>query len=103
MGQVEVGTLGGRVHVKVGDEVLVRLPENPSTGYRWELDPPQGSLELADDAYVRSRDGAVGSGGERHFTLRAKRIGQAEIQLRLARSWEQHAIKQGSVAITIEP
>jgi inhibitor of cysteine peptidase len=103
MGQVEIGTLGGRVHVKVGDEVLVRLPENPSTGYRWELDSPPGSLELADDAYVRSRDGAVGSGGERHFTLRATSIGEAEIQLRLARSWEQQTIKQGSVAITIEP
>ena len=103
MGQVEVGTLGGRVHVKVGDELVLRLPENPSTGYRWVLDPPRGSLELAEDAYVRSRDGAVGSGGERHFTLRATNSGHAEIQLRLARSWEQQAIKQASVAVTIEP
>jgi inhibitor of cysteine peptidase len=103
MARVQVGTLGERVHVRVGDEVVLRLPENPSTGYRWQLEPPHGSLELADDAYVRPRDGAVGSGGERHFTLRATNSGQAEIQLRLARSWERQAIRQGSVAVTIEP
>jgi inhibitor of cysteine peptidase len=103
MAQVEVAALGENVHVKVGDEVVVRLPENPSTGYRWELDTPRGSLELADDAYVRPRDEAVGSGGERHFTFRATGRGEARVRLRLARSWEPNAIQQGSVGVTIEP
>jgi inhibitor of cysteine peptidase len=102
MARVEAA-LGDKIQVKVGDEVVVRLPENPATGYRWELDRPRGSVELADDEYVRPRDADVGGGGERRLTFRATSGGEARVGLRLTRPWEGKAIQQGSVAVTVEP
>lgn len=103
MATVEVGELGGTVEVQVGDEVVLRLPENPATGYRWELDAARGALELADDSYVRPRGSAgVGAGGERHFRFRATEAGATRVQLRLARGWETGApAEEGSVAVTV--
>ena len=102
MATVEVDRLGDTVELQVGDEVLVRLPENPSTGYRWELDASRGGLELAEDTYVGPRGSTVGGAGERHFRLRATGEGAAQVQLRLARSWEDGAAEQGSVAVSVQ-
>jgi len=99
----EVTSLGETVHVQPGDEVVVRLPENPTTGYRWEIDAPRGGVEVAQDSYDRPRDEGVGAGGMRTFTLRAGEPGQAEVRLRLARSWEDEAAQQGRLAIVVEP
>ena len=99
----EVTSLGETVRVQPGDEVVVRLAENPTTGYRWEIDAPRGGVEVADDSYDRPRDEGVGAGGMRTFTLRAGDPGEAEVRLRLARSWENEAVEQGSLAIVVEP
>lgn len=46
--------------LSVGEEVLLRLPENPTTGFRWQLTQSgNGRLRLLTD---RFESGASGSG-----------------------------------------
>lgn len=57
---------GRSVPVSPGEPVIVRLAENPTTGYRWSV--PMG-LEVAADIYERGGGGGVGAGGQRVLTL----------------------------------
>jgi inhibitor of cysteine peptidase len=71
----------------VGDRILVSLAENPTTGYRWELQAPNGRLALEDDTFEMVADPAVGRGGTRRFAFSAKAPGSVTIALRLTRAW----------------
>jgi inhibitor of cysteine peptidase len=54
---------GKLLTVRRGQRVLLRLPENPTTGYRWEV-PPEVTL-LADDFAAPQAGSAAGGGGMR--------------------------------------
>ena len=58
---------GGEYHAEIGVHISVRLEENPTTGYRWEIDRTDG-LEPLDDSYERSGD-AIGAAGYRKLTF----------------------------------
>ena len=40
---------GARVEVRPGDAIVLRLPDNPTTGYRWQLIPVDGDILALDD------------------------------------------------------
>ncbi len=92
---------GKELHAEIGEVFELRLPENPTTGYRWELrshgDPV---LELAEDAFAPSGD-AVGAGGMRRWTFRILRAGVARLELVQRRSWERNATDTFNVAIRV--
>ncbi|MEX8519655.1 MAG: protease inhibitor I42 family protein [Leptothrix sp. (in: b-proteobacteria)] len=76
----------------VGEDCVIRLPSNPSTGYRWELlpvDPPivqlQGAVEF--EPHTASA-GLVGMGGEEVFRLRAQSPGEVTLRWVYRRAWE---------------
>jgi inhibitor of cysteine peptidase len=80
---------GREVEARVGDVLVVQLPENPTTGFRWALASPDSKvLGLARDDFQRSARGGVGAGGLRVFRIAAKHAGSARIELKLARAWE---------------
>jgi len=81
--------LGREVAARVGDAVVVQLPENPTTGFRWALASPQGDvLDLSHDEFQASAQTGVGAGGLRVFRFGAKSTGSGRIELKLARAWE---------------
>lgn len=76
------------VRLPVGANLVVRLTENPTTGYRWQI-----ALVNADSAEIVSDDyqpdsARKGSGGQRSLTIRALRPGVTGITLNLRRKWE---------------
>jgi inhibitor of cysteine peptidase len=73
--------------IGVGQELVVRLQENPTTGYRWQLAIPPDGLALDDDAYEAATD-RPGSGGVRTFRLHATGPGTHRLGAALRRSWE---------------
>ena len=80
---------GKTIPICVDDTVVIRLDENPTTGYQWaieERDEAEVALQSAD--YTRSRSAGVGGGGQRIWTFRAKRTGVVTLQLKLWRAWE---------------
>jgi predicted secreted protein len=79
---------GAERSVGVGEELVVRLPENRTTGYRWHLALPAGALSLDGDSYEAEAPGRPGSGGTRTFRLRATQPGTHRLGAALRRSWE---------------
>jgi predicted secreted protein len=79
---------GRSVDVDQGDEVVIELPENPITGYRWAVVPthePLLSLVRTDSALV---SGGIGAPSVRAFTFKANVSGSAQIELKNWREWE---------------
>lgn len=72
----------GVLAVKDGEVFALALPENPSTGYHWEmraidatLPPAQARLELLREQYIPDNPnpppGFVGGGGKMYFVFKA--------------------------------
>lgn len=93
MGQVEV-TGAGTVQVEAGDEVVIRLPENATTGYVWSVGAVADNLALTGDEPTPAGGGGVGVEGERVFRVRAVAPGSGDVVLRLGRVWEPAPIEE---------
>ena len=80
---------GKSVTVRQGDVVSIQLEENPTTGFQWAVDHLDAeTLELTSSDYTRPSSAVMGSGGERTFSLTAKKPGTAPVALKLWREWQ---------------
>jgi inhibitor of cysteine peptidase len=85
---IEAGASGATVAVSLSDRVVVRLPENASTGYRWSVTGLGDGLELVSDQLTLPGQAAPGAAGERVLLLRPLKPGRAQVSLILKREWE---------------
>jgi inhibitor of cysteine peptidase len=95
---------GRAVHLAVGDTLSLRLAENPSTGYRWQLTLGTG-LEAAGDDYapgLPATAGVVGAAGERHFSIRATQAGDSTVSAVLRRGWDAAAAPARRFEISVQ-
>jgi inhibitor of cysteine peptidase len=79
---------GRRVDISLGSSLLVRLKENPTTGYRWIVETASG-LEQVGDHFEGG--GAIGAAGVRLFQFRADHTGSYKLQMKNWREWEGEA------------
>lgn len=85
---------GKTVELHVGSEVVIQLPDNPSTGYRWEIDTDKACVSV-ERQHFEQRSDQVGGGGESSWVLRAIAPGVSTVKLMLWRPWEgEHAAIQ---------
>jgi inhibitor of cysteine peptidase len=92
---------GRTVDVQVGDALLLRLPENATTGYRWSFDGLDTAIVSAHEGeYARSSE-AVGSGGEVTWTLTALVAGTTTVRLKLWREWQGDSSIKKRFAVTL--
>jgi len=84
--QLDNGTTAS-IHSR--DIITLRLPENPATGYRWNITTGPGLLTL-DDTYIYPEPSGrmTGKGGVRFLTLEPKRTGTEHLDAVYKRSWE---------------
>jgi len=86
---VREGENGRAMTVGIGDSVKIELPENPTTGFRWQVaSVDAGVLRPQSDDFVASSAAAVGGGGLRTLHWAAASTGTTEIRLHLKRAWE---------------
>jgi inhibitor of cysteine peptidase len=89
--------------VRIGDLVTVRLPENPTTGYRWQSDLEEARLELVGDRF-EGAESPRGAGGDRVLVFEAVRAGSARLRLAKRRSWGTgELIEEFSVEFDVQP
>jgi inhibitor of cysteine peptidase len=74
------------VSLHKGDRVVLSLPENPSTGFRWIL-PDTDAVEVLADANVAGGPG-IGAEGLRAITLRPTRPGPVALTILRRQEWE---------------
>jgi inhibitor of cysteine peptidase len=84
---------GSTIPASPGDEIVVALAENATTGYRWHLDQPDGVLRLVSDGYWQGAETddaepVFGRGGLRQFRLEVTGSGTATLSLKHWREWE---------------
>ncbi|MEX3104103.1 MULTISPECIES: protease inhibitor I42 family protein [unclassified Streptomyces] len=110
MGEVRVSARDSDVRVRAGDDVVVELPENPSTGYRWEITGIEG-LDVTGDDHTPAPTGPagaelggaelVGAGGTRVLRLRAEKAGEGRLELLYRRPWEAEGESEGEYALRV--
>lgn len=92
---------GGTVEVSDADTLELSLRDNPTTGYRWELEPIAGaSLRLVDERHEPDSD-LTGSGGRVTWTLHAAVPGNVALRLKQWRPWEGESSVLARFAVTI--
>jgi inhibitor of cysteine peptidase len=80
---------GKSFSASLGNTIVIKIPENPTTGFRWELEEFDNSaLEMQASDFSSKSTILTGSGGEKSFTIKTKQIGQTSISLKLWRDWE---------------
>jgi len=80
------------IEVTVGEDFVISLDSNPTTGYSWQLASSLPAwLELIGSEYVPTptEPGIVGSGGVEEWTFRANAEGTATITFEYRRPWEK--------------
>lgn len=105
MAQLDLGESdGGRSYpVAAGDLVVVRLPETPSSGYRWQVDTVDADvLAPAGDTFRPERPG-LGGEGMRLLRFTVVGAGHASLRLALRRGWEkgEPAVRRYDVSIHV--
>ena len=91
---------GERVSATTGDILVLRLQENPTTGYRWEFQATGKLAQIGDDFITASA--ATGAGGERCLRFVVQASGVAHIEAVLRRSWEAGIAPQAVFKVSIE-
>ena len=80
---------GKTFNVIEGDSISIQLSENPTTGYRWELQAfNEEVIELRDSHFSLNAGAGIGGGGKRTFNFKTRALGTSKIYLRLRREWE---------------
>ena len=100
LGPADAGTSRS---VRIGDLTIVRLPENPTTGYRWQPDPDDVRLKLVDDRF-EGAEVPRGAGGERVLVFEAVGAGSARLHCAMRRSWGSgEPAEEFSVELDVQP
>ncbi len=81
----------------VGEEFVIALGSNPSTGYRWKASYDEERIELLEQTYKPKESAdvkVVGGEGVEYFKFKALKPGKTEITMTCERSWEIGYIDQ---------
>jgi inhibitor of cysteine peptidase len=84
---------GQAIQIRLGDPVDLRLRENPTTGFRWQVVRADGLVEeaAADEGRRVPAPGQppqMGAGGIRVFRFRARTPGTGRLELKLWREFQ---------------
>jgi inhibitor of cysteine peptidase len=94
---------GSQVNVQVGDQIVISLDGNPSTGYTWETQGLDSTIiqQVGEATFVSSNTGLVGSGGTLTLTFKALKAGTVPLNLVYHRPWETGVAPVDTFAVTV--
>ncbi len=80
---------GKDIDLASNQTLVVKLPSNPSTGYKWTVEGDPTPLKLQKDSYRRNtKSSAMGAPGVQVFQFSAGSSGMANLKLNYHRSFE---------------
>jgi inhibitor of cysteine peptidase len=95
------------IEVKIGQEFLITLDSNMTTGYQWQLvKPPDiGIVELLNNEYRAPRNKIIGAGGQEIWSFKAVAPGKTIISMKYVRPWEKDVppVKNVQFQIIVSP
>jgi inhibitor of cysteine peptidase len=94
---------GTSIEVAPGDIIVIRLPENPTTGYQWTVEQVDAdTLALQRTTFSPAPEAGMGSGGGKTLIFKAQKPGTAQIQLKLWRAWAGDASIRDRYHVTVQ-
>jgi predicted secreted protein len=95
---------GKTVELRIGDELEITLPGNPTTGYVWEVSSLDTALLKQENPAFLPADKSIGSGGLAVMKLHAIGEGCGELKLIYHRPFEQNnpPLKIFKITVIIE-
>lgn len=88
--------------IDLGDQFVIQLAENPSTGYQWQVISINDRIVVLQASNYENASGvAMGGGGTKTFVYQAKTLGTDQIRLILQREWEPQDKAIDRFAVTI--
>ena len=94
---------GTTVNAVAGQELVITLDGNPSTGYTWEAKDLDTTmfLQVGDSQFTSANPDLVGSGGTLTLTFRVLKTGNATLTLVYHRPWERDVEPLDSFSVTV--
>jgi inhibitor of cysteine peptidase len=103
--EIDKNADGSTVALTIGQELVLSLESNPTTGYSWQLAAAgtpvlsqQGEVEFID----QGEEGLVGAGGVEVFRFTAEQAGTTELNLVYLRTWEEGISPIDEFSVTVE-
>jgi inhibitor of cysteine peptidase len=87
------------VTVKVGQEFLIALPGNPTTGYSWTGKSANANVTVWGSAYQGKP--LMGAGGQQIFVCAANKVGSGQITFSYARPWQKGVKPARTMTFTV--
>ena len=80
------------LRLNLGDEFIIMLSSNRTTGYQWQIDRPLdgNKIKQAGLAYVPQKTDLAGSGGTEEWKFKARGTGKSKISFKYVRPWEKN-------------
>ncbi|MBZ5525205.1 MAG: protease inhibitor I42 family protein, partial [Acidobacteriia bacterium] len=80
---------GRTIDLRLSETVEIRLSENPTTGFRWDLtEKGEPACALRGDRFVPA-GGPPGASGQHSWTFQAVHLGECEVELVYHRRWQE--------------
>lgn len=93
---------GAEVKLWVHRTLRIQLPENPSTGFGWQMNGLNGAVLTQKNTSYKRDGNAPGSGGTRTFEIQAIGPGRQMVSLELKRAWERERQSVERFSVTVE-
>jgi len=79
------------IEVSLGEDAVITLEANHTTGFSWQLAKPLESdlLELSGSQYLPDNTGLIGAGEKEVWTFKTLKKGKTEVSLKYVRPWEK--------------
>jgi predicted secreted protein len=79
---------GNKIELHVGEEFVIILHENPTTGFRWNpISSGEPACTLLDNSFD-SIGSTPGNGGSHSWHFQTVKVGSSKIEYAYRRSWE---------------
>jgi predicted secreted protein len=104
VGEVKTYTDSGQtIDIGVGQEFVIALGSNRTTGYGWQESYDENMLRLVEKTYEEeTEEDVVGAGGIEYFRFRTLEAGETEVTLTYKRAAEEEFYEQKIFTINIE-
>jgi len=91
------------IAVKAGEEFVISLESNPSTGYHWQLSKPlnEAIMVLVDSQFQAPNTKLIGAPGVELWTFKASGKGSTEVAFEYVRSWEKDVPPARNAVFTV--
>lgn len=93
---------GKFVRLRAGETLSICLPENPTTGSRWQVEQSDVEVLVPADSTYEARGTGVGSGGLRRLSFRGVSPGKGNLLLSQHRPWRKKNPADPTFSLEIE-